>query len=66
MEKYLKAFSLKRRDNLRVMDYKDELKLAFLSYMSGQIEYDELDKRIEELFYKAVYEELREKGVEVK
>ncbi len=48
------------------MDYKDELKLAFLSYMSGQIEYDELDKRIEELFYKAVYEELREKGVEVK
>lgn len=48
------------------MDYKDELKLAFLSYMSGQIEYDELDKRIEELFYKAVYEELKEKGVEIK
>ena len=47
------------------MDYKDELKLAFLSYMSGQIEYDELDKRIEELFYKAVYEELKEKGVEL-
>ena len=48
------------------MSYKDELKIAFLSYMSGQIEYDELDKRIEELFYKAVYEELKEKGVEIK
>lgn len=31
--------------------------------MSGQIEYDELDKRIEEIFSKAVYEELKEKGV---
>lgn len=48
------------------MDYKDELKLTFLSYMSGQIDYDELDKRIEEIFSKAVYEELKEKGVEVK
>ena len=48
------------------MDYKEELKLAFLSYMTGQIEYDELDKRIEEIFYKAVYEELKKKGVEVK
>lgn len=48
------------------MNYKDELKIAFLSYMAGHIEYDELDKRIEELFYKAVYEELKEKGVEVK
>lgn len=48
------------------MDYKDELKLAFLSYMSGQIDYDELDKKIGEIFSKAVYEELREKGVEIK
>lgn len=48
------------------MDYKDELKLVFLSYMSGQIEYEELDERIEEIFSKAVYEELKEKGVEVK
>lgn len=48
------------------MDYKDELKIAILSYMAGHIEYDELDKRIEELFFKAVYEELKEKGVEVK
>lgn len=45
------------------MDYKLELMTAFLSYMSGQIEYDELDKRIEEIFSKAVYEELKEKGV---
>lgn len=48
------------------MDYKTELKLAFLSYMSGHIEYDELDKRIEEIFSKVVYEELKEKGVEIK
>ena len=48
------------------MSYKDELKIAFLSYMSGHIEYDELDKRIEEIFSKAVYEELKEKGVEIK
>lgn len=45
------------------MSYKDELKIAFLSYMSGQIEYDELDKRIEEIFSKAVSEELKKKGV---
>lgn len=63
MEKYLKAFSLKRRNNLRVMNYKTELMTAFLSYMSGQIEYDELDKRIEEIFSKAVHEELKAKGV---
>ena len=44
------------------MDYKDELKILFLNYMSGQIEYEELDKRIEEIFSKAVYEELKEKG----
>lgn len=48
------------------MDYKDELELAFLSYKSGQIDDDELDERIGEIFSKAVYEELREKGVEVK
>lgn len=48
------------------MDYKTEVKIAFLSYMAGNIEYDELDKRIEEIFSKAVYEELREKGVEIK
>lgn len=48
------------------MDYKDELKLVFLSYMAGHIEYDELDKRIEKIFSKAVYEELRKKGVEIK
>ena len=65
MEKYLKAFSLKRRDNLQVMSYEDELITAILSYMSGQIEYDELDRRIEEIFSKAVYEELKEKGVEL-
>lgn len=45
------------------MDYKTELKITFLSYMSGQIEYEELDKRIEKIFSKAVYEELRKKGV---
>lgn len=45
------------------MDYKTEVMTAFLSYMSGQIEYDELDKRIEENFSKAVYEELKQKGV---
>lgn len=65
MEKYLKAFSLKRRNNLRVMDYKAELKLAFLSYMYGQIKYDELDKKIEGIFSKAVYKELEEKGVKL-
>lgn len=48
------------------MDYKVELKLAFISYMFGQIEYDELDKKIEEIFSKAVYKELKEKGVEIK
>jgi predicted PolB exonuclease-like 3'-5' exonuclease len=48
------------------MSYKDELKIAVLSYMAGNIEYDELDKRIGEIFSKAVYEELREKGVEIK
>lgn len=63
MEKYLKAFSLKRRNNLRVMDYKAELMMTILSYMSGQIEYEEMDKRIEEIFSKAVYEELKKKGV---
>lgn len=45
------------------MNYKIELMTAFLSYMSGQIEYEELDKKIEEIFSKAVYEELKEKGV---
>ena len=45
------------------MNYKIELMTAFLSYMSGQIEYEELDKRIEEIFSKAVYEELKKKGV---
>lgn len=44
------------------MDYKAELKLAFLSYMLGRIKYDELDKKIEEIFSKAVYKELKEKG----
>ena len=63
MEKYLKAFSLKRRDNLQVMSYEDELITAILSYMSGQIEYEEMDKRIENIFSKAVYEELKKKGV---
>ena len=48
------------------MDYKAELKLAFLSYMYGQINYDELDEKIEEIFSKAVYKELKEKGVELK
>lgn len=48
------------------MNYKAELITTFLSYMSGQIEYDELDKKIEEIFSKAVYEELKEKGVELK
>lgn len=48
------------------MDYKTEVMTAFLSYMSGQIEYDELDKRIEEIFSKAVSEELKKKGVEIK
>lgn len=47
------------------MDYKTELKLAFLSYMLSQIEYDELDKKIEEIFSKAVYKELEEKGVKL-
>lgn len=45
------------------MDYKTELMMTFLSYMSGQIEYEEMDKRIEEIFSKAVYEELKKKGV---
>lgn len=48
------------------MDYKAELKLAFLSYMCGQINYDELDKKIGEIFSKAVYKELEEKGVKLK
>jgi len=48
------------------MSYKDELKITFLSYMAGHIEYEELDRRIEEIFSKAVYEELRKKGVEIK
>lgn len=48
------------------MDYKTEVMTAFLSYMSGQIEYEELDKRIEEIFSKAVSEELKKKGVEIK
>jgi len=48
------------------MSYKDELKIAFLSYMAGHIKSDELDRRIEEIFSKAVYEELKEKGVELK
>lgn len=47
------------------MDYKTELMTAFLSYMLGQIEYDELDKKIEEIFSKAVYKELEEKGVKL-
>lgn len=46
-----------------MMSYKDELMIAILSYMSGQIEYEEMDKRIEEIFSKAVYEELKKKGV---
>ena len=46
-----------------MMDYKIEVMIAFLSYLSGQIEYDELDKRIEEIFSKAVSEDLKEKGV---
>lgn len=45
------------------MEYKIEVMTAFLSYMSGQIEYEEMDKRIEEIFSKAVYEELKKKGV---
>lgn len=45
------------------MNYKTEIMTAFLSYMSGQIEYEEMDKRIEEIFSKAVYEELKKKGV---
>ena len=45
------------------MDYKAELMMTFLSYMSGQIEYEEMDKRIEEIFSKAIYEELKKKGV---
>lgn len=45
------------------MDYKAELMMTILSYMSGQIEYEEMDKRIEEIFSKAVYEELKKKGV---
>ena len=48
------------------MDYKTEVMTAILSYTSGQIEYEEMDKRIEEIFSKAVYEELKEKGVEIK
>lgn len=48
------------------MDYKAELKLTFLSYMYGQIDYDELDEKIEEIFSKAVYKELEEKGVKLK
>ena len=47
------------------MNYKDELEIAILSYTSGRIEYEEFDKRIEEIFFKAVYEELKEKGVEL-
>lgn len=45
------------------MDYKTELMMTFLSYMSGQIKYEEMDKRIEKIFSKAVYEELKKKGV---
>lgn len=45
------------------MNYKTEVMMTFLSYMSGQIEYEEMDKRIEEIFSKAVYEELKKKGV---
>lgn len=45
------------------MDYKTELMMTFSSYMSGQIEYEEMDKRIEKIFSKAVYEELKKKGV---
>lgn len=48
------------------MDYEAEIMTALLDYTSGQIEYDELDKKIEEIFSKAVYEELKEKGVEIK
>lgn len=48
------------------MDYKTELKLVFLSYTYGQIDYDELDEKIEEIFSKAVYKELEEKGVKLK
>ena len=45
------------------MSYKDEIMTALLSYTSGEIEYEEMDKRIEEIFSKAVYEELKKKGV---
>lgn len=45
------------------MNCKIELMTAILSYMSGQIEFDEFDKRIEEIFSKVVYEKLKEKGV---
>lgn len=45
------------------MEYKIEVMTAILSYVSGQIEYEEMDKRIEKIFSKAVYEELKKKGV---
>lgn len=45
------------------MDYEAEIMTAILSYTSGEIEYEEMDKRIEEIFSKAVYEELKKKGV---
>jgi len=35
----------------RTEGLKDELMTAFLSYMPGQIEYDELDKKNEEIFF---------------
>lgn len=51
---------------VKQMDYEAEIMTTLLSYTSGEIEYDEMDERIEEIFSKAVYEELKEKGVEVK
>lgn len=48
---------------VKQMDYEAEIMTTLLDYTSGEIEYDEMNKRIEEIFSKAVYEELREKGV---
>lgn len=45
------------------MDYKIEIIVVFISYFSGQIDYDELDKKIEEIFSNAVNLELKKRGV---
>lgn len=45
------------------MDYKIEIMTVFVSYLSGQIDYDELDKKIEEIFSNAVNLELKKRGV---